>query len=270
MNEAPTPPMPSDPPPSKQKPDEVKVYKVVSGTELKAHVFFPKTLNQPGIRPAFVFFHPGGWTMGEPEWGYDLCHHFSQFDMVAISFEYRLSSIGGNCPADAVMDAKSAMRWTREHSSELGIDSSMIMAGGISAGGHLAVCTAMIPGIDDPEDNMIYSPVPQAIALQSTPVNPAIDGHFLQLLHGREKPEDLSPAHHVAAGVPPMCLIQGTADEIVPYDSVKEFALKMQEAGNNCKLHTFDGTDHFFMNKTDQARAIKLIDEFITAYATQK
>ena len=270
MNEATTPPMPSGPPPSKHKPDKVKVFKNVSGTELKAHIFFPKNLSQSDIRPAFVFFHPGGWTMGEPEWGYDLCHHFSKFDMVAISFEYRLSSIGGYCPADAVLDAKSAVRWTRQHSPEFGIDSDMVIVGGISAGGHLAACTAMIPGMDDPEDNLGYSPVPQALALQSTPVNPAIYGQFIQLLQGREKPEDLSPSHHVKADLPPMCLVQGTADEIVSYESVKEFAYKMQESGNHCTLHTFEGADHFFMNKSDQVRAIKLIDEFVTAFVIRK
>ena len=270
MNEAPTPPMPSGPPPSKHKPDKVEVFKNISGTELKAHIFFPKNLSQSDIRPAFVYFHPGGWTTGEPEWGYDLCHHFSKFDIVAISFEYRLSSIGGYGPADAVSDAKSAIRWTRQHSSEFGIDSSLVIAGGISAGGHLATCTAMIPGMDDPDDNMNYSPVPQALALQSTPVNPAMDGHFLQLLRGNGKPQDLSPAHHVKAGLPPMCLVHGAADEIVSYDSVKGFALKMQEAGNNCKLHTFERADHFFTDKSDQARAIKLIDEFVTAFVSRK
>jgi acetyl esterase/lipase len=269
MAKATTPNLPSGPPPSKHKPDKVKVFKNVSGKELKAHIFFPENFNQPDIRPAFVFFHPGGWTMGEPEWGYDLCHHFSKFDMVAISFEYRLSAISGYCPAEAVLDAKSAMRWTRQHAPEFGIDSNRVIAGGISAGGHLAACTAMISGVDDPEDNRSYSPVPQALALQSATVNPAIDGHFLQLLQGRVKPEELSPAHHVKAGLPPMCLVHGTADEIVSYDSVKEFAFEMEKVGNNCKLHTFEGVDHFFMNKSAQRRAIKLIDEFVTAFVTR-
>jgi acetyl esterase/lipase len=158
------------------------------------------------------------------------------------------------------------MRWTRQYSHAFGIDANMVLAGGISAGGHLAACTAMIPGMDDPDDDMSYSPVPQALALQSAPVNLGLDDHFLELLQGRGKPEDLSPAHHVKAGLPSMCLNHGTADEIVPYDSVKEFALSMQEAGNTCKLNTFEGADHFFMKRTDQIRAIKLMDEFVAAF----
>ena len=252
------------PPPPKHRPDDIKVYKSVKGKELTAHIFFPKGFSKSGRIPGYLFFHPGGWTMGEPDWGYDLCRHISRLDVVAISFEYRLSSIGGYCPADAVSDAKSAIRWTREHSIEFGIDPNMVLAGGISAGGHLAACTAMGPGFDDPDDNKSYSNVPQAVALHTAPVNPAEDEHFVELLQGRAKPEDLSPFHHVKVGMPPMCIIQGTADEIVPCDSVKEFTRKMQEAGNQCILHIFEGAGHFSIHAPDRAaRAVRLMDEFI-------
>jgi acetyl esterase/lipase len=261
MNDTKMPPM--GPPPSKHRPDDIKAYKDVKGKKLGAHIFFPKDFSKSGSIPGYLFFHPGGWVMGEPAWGYDLCRHLSKFGVVAISFEYRLASIGGYCPADAVSDAKSAIRWARENSDELGIDRDMVIAGGISAGGHLAVCTAMVAGFDDPEDNMSYSPLPQALTLHTTPVNPSIDSHFIELLQGKAKPEDLSPFHQVKSGMPPMCLIQGTADEVVSYDSVKEFTELMQKAGNQCELHTFEGADHFSIHSTGQARAIRLIDEFV-------
>lgn len=261
MNEIKLPEM--GPPPPKQKPDKVKVYKNVKGKELTAHIFFSKGIHISERIPGYLFFHPGGWAMGEPGWGYDLCHHISQLGVVAISFEYRISSIGGYSPADAVSDAKSAVRWAREQSDELGIDPAMVLVGGISAGGHLAACTAMVPGFDDPGDNMAYSTMPQALALHTTPVNPATDNHFITLLQGRAKPEDLSPFHHIKGGLPPMIIIQGTADEIVPYDSVKAFVTKVQEAGNQCALHSFEGAGHFSIHEIYQARAIRLIDEFI-------
>ena len=110
---------------------------------------------------------------------------------------------------------------------------------------------------------MNYSTVPQAVPLHTAPVNPATDNHFIELLQGRAKPEDLSPFHNVKGGMPPMIMIQGTADEIVSYDHAKDFSRKMQEAGNQCKLHSFEGADHFSIHVTDQARAIRLIDEFV-------
>ena len=258
------------PPPSKHGPDDIKTYKNINGRALTAHIFYPEDFGKSGKIPGYLFFHPGGWSMGGPDWGYDICNHFSRLGLVAISFEYRLSSIGGDCPADAVSDAKSAIRWAREHSGELGIDSEMVIAGGISAGGHLAACTAMVPGFDDPDDNISLSTVPQAVALHTAPLNPARDSYFLDLLQGRAKPEALSPFHHVKGGLPPMCMVQGTADQIVSYDSAREFSKKMQDAGNRCELLTIDGADHFSIHVTDQAKAIRFIDEFVQSVIGSK
>lgn len=253
-------PIEMTPPPPKHQPDEIRTYKEVADMALKAHIFVPKDLSGTGERPAFVFFHPGGWALGEPAWVYDICHRYAATGLVAISFQYRLSTMGGYTPAEAVSDALSAIGWTRKQAAGLGVDPERVVAGGISAGGHLAACAAVLPR---PEDTGVRTD-PDALALQSAPVNPAVDTHFVALLQDRDKPERYSPAHHVRPGLPPMCLIHGTADEIVPFDSVKDFATRMQEAGNRCELHPFEGTDHFFMKNPDPSRVTRLIDEFLS------
>lgn len=253
-------PIEMSPPPPKHQPDEIRTYKEVKGIELKAHFFFPEDLPGTGERTVFVFFHPGGWEMGEPAWMYDISHRYAAAGLIAISFQYRLSAKGRFTPAEAVSDACSAVGWTRRHAAELGIDPNRIVAGGISAGGHLAACAAVLPRPDDAD----VRTAPDALALQSAPVNPALDSHFVDLLQGREKPETYSPAHHVRPGLPPMCLIHGTADEIVPYDSVQDFAVRMREAGNRCDLHPFEGTDHFFMKNPNPSRITELIDDFLS------
>lgn len=256
-------PTQSGPRPSRYKADRIWTYKTVGGVELKAYGFFPKDF-RPGDRmPALVFFHPGGWSMGEPAWGYDICYRYAGLGMVAISFQYRLSAVGGYTPVEAVYDAKSAIRWTRQQANDLGIDTNRLVASGISAGAHLALCTAMLTDADDPGDDFTFSPVPDALALQCAPVDPTTDRHFKDLLQGRHEPEHYSPAHHVESGLPPMCFIHSTADEIVPYDSVKEFVTRMREAGNPCELYTFEGTDHFFTKKSDQIKALELMDGFL-------
>ena len=243
-------------------PDEIKVYKKKAGNELTAHIFLPKNNIPEEQHPAFTFFHPGGWTMGEPMWGYDICRHYASKGMVAISFKYRLSSIGGFSPVDALQDVKSAIRWTRSQAKELNIDSNKVAAGAMSAGAHLVTCAATLDGYDDPEDDKSISPVPDALALQSACLDAVIVDGFASLLQGREEPENLSPFHHLKSGMPPICLIHGTADDLVPFESVREYVEKSVSMGNRCDLHPFEGTDHFFSQNADSVEVFRLMDEF--------
>lgn len=251
--------IPQGPPPSACMPDEIRVFKKIKENKLKAHIFYPENRKQQC--PAFVFFHPGGWAMGEPQWGYDLCRHYSMKGMAAVSFQYRLSSIGGFSPVDALADVKSAVRWVRSNAGELNIFPDRVAAGAISAGAHLTACAASIEGYDDPDDDMTVSPVPDILAFQSACLNTLIVDDFAFLLQGREKPENLSPVHNLKAGMPPMCLIHGAADDLVPIDSVKEYVEKSAAMGNRCELHPFEGTDHFFGN-VDGSEIFRLIDGF--------
>ncbi|MBN2041546.1 MAG: alpha/beta hydrolase [Spirochaetes bacterium] len=246
---------------SKVRGPEIKVYKRVDLAELEAHVFYPVNMVGSDKNSCFIFFHPGGWTEGEPLWGYDVCRHFASRGMTAISFEYRLSSPEGYTPADAISDAGSAIAWTMENAAELNIDPDRIVAGGISAGAHVAASAAFI---EDPDSKGCSSAV-KAVALQSAVVNPvALGQEFVNLLHGAD-PEKYSPFHHIRPGLPPVCLVHGTADEIVPFYTAEEFTKKMKEAGNRCDLHPFDGTDHFFSNYPDGTEVYKIMDDFFAS-----
>jgi acetyl esterase/lipase len=68
--------------------------------------------------------------------------------IIAFCPDYRVKSRNATTPFESVMDAKSAMRYLKSHGSELGIDTSRIVASGGSAGGHLAACTAVIDNIN--------------------------------------------------------------------------------------------------------------------------
>lgn len=243
-------------------PDEIVNYKKAEDIDLKAHIFHSKNKDQSQPAPAFIFFHPGGWSMGEPLWGYEMCRHYSQIGMVAISFQYRLSFIGGFSPIDALMDVKSAIRWTRAQHEKLNIDPDRVAAGAISAGAHLVACAATIDGYDDPLDDINISSVPNVLAFQSACLNTVIVGEFTHLLQERDRPENLSPYHNLKPGLPPMCLIHGTADDLVPFDSIRQYAEKSTGLGNRCDLHPFEGTDHFFSQNADSSEVFKLFDDF--------
>jgi acetyl esterase/lipase len=74
--------------------------------------------------------------------------------MVAMVADYRVKSRNNVTANKCVADAKSAIRWVREHASELGVDPNKIAAGGGSAGGHLAAATATLSKFDEANENL--------------------------------------------------------------------------------------------------------------------
>ena len=134
--------------------------------------------------------------------------------MVAICAEYRVSSRHKTSPRECVQDGKSAMRWVRSHSSELGIDPHRIAAGGGSAGGHVAAATATVKGFDEPGEDITVSARPDALVL----FNPVYDNGPKGYGHDRVKDywKEFSPLHNLDKTTPPTIVFLGTEDKLVP------------------------------------------------------
>ena len=232
-----------------------EVYKTVGDVKLTLSIFEPAAGPKTG-RPAIVFFFGGGWTNGSPAQFEQQCRHLAARGMVAITADYRVASRHHVKPIACVADAKSAIRWVRANAAHLGIDPRRIAAGGGSAGGHLAAATATLPGLDEPGDDTRVSAVPDAAVL----FNPALvlapmeglplEGFGTRVPEERlgTKPENLSPAHHVKRGAPPMIVFHGKADTTVPYATAEAFARVMKAAGNRCDLVGYEGQPHGFFN----------------------
>jgi acetyl esterase len=232
-----------------------EVYKTVGDVKLTLSIFEPASGPKSG-RPAIVFFFGGGWTNGSPAQFEQQCRHLAARGMVAITADYRVASRHQVKPVACVADAKSAIRWVRANAARLGIDPRRIAAGGGSAGGHLAAATAPQPGLDEPGDDTRVSAVPDAAVL----FNPALvlapmeglplEGFGTRVPEERlgTKPENLSPAHHVKRGAPPMIVFHGKADTTVPYVTAEAFARVMKAAGNRCELVGYDAQPHGFFN----------------------
>jgi acetyl esterase len=92
--------------------------------------------------PALVYFHGGGWTIGDLDTHDVLCRSLAVGARCAVfSVDYRLAP-ESPFPA-AVDDCFSAVRYVAKHAEQLKIHKSMIAVGGDSAGGNLAAVVAL-------------------------------------------------------------------------------------------------------------------------------
>ncbi len=225
-------------------PDKKLLYKVVGGDSLYLHVFEPEVSKNPTA--VIVYFFGGGWVGGNPNQFYQQSEYLASRGMLAISAEYRIKNTHGTTPFDCVEDAKSAVRWIRTHAKELNINPDMVIAGGGSAGGHIAVCTAVIEGLDNSYEDLSVSSVPNAVVGYNPVFDTTEKGYGHKKVKGRET--EISPCHQVQKNMPPMLLFHGKEDTTVPYENAQRFYNKMLEAGNDCELVSFEHVGHGFFN----------------------
>jgi acetyl esterase len=93
--------------------------------------------------PLLVFYHGGGWTIGDLDTHDALCRLTCRdADVHVLSIDYRLAP---EHPAPAAVDdAYAAFRWAREHVGDLGAIPGKIAVGGDSAGGNLAAVVSQL------------------------------------------------------------------------------------------------------------------------------
>ncbi len=224
------------------------IYKKVGDVNLILKVFSPdnagKDLNKK--YPAIVFFFGGGWQNGSVTQFEPQAKYFALRGMVSILVDYRVQSRHKTTPFDAVMDAKSAMRYVRKNADMLHVDENRIVASGGSAGGHLAAAAATVEGLNDPGDDLSVSPKPNALIL----FNPVFDNGPNGYGHDRigERYKEISPIDNIKKGTPSTIVFLGTKDILIPVSTAQLYRKKMRDATNRCDLFLYENQVHGFFN----------------------
>ena len=222
------------------------LYKQVGADSLYLHVDYPLLYDSTLSHPAMVFFFGGGWNGGTTGQFAPHAKYFASRGMVCFRADYRVKSRQGTSPFESLKDAKSAIRYIRAHARELGVDPDKIVASGGSAGGHLAVATAVIQGFNEIGEDLSVSCIPNALVL----FNPVFDNGPGGYGYDRigEAYKEFSPLHNISEGMPPAVVFLGTEDPLIPVETAEYFRTVMEKVGSRCDLYLYEGEGHGFFN----------------------
>jgi acetyl esterase/lipase len=244
------------------------VYKTVEGLPLHVDLFLPEGAATENKRPAIAFFHGGGWAFGEPSAFYETCRRYARMGYVTASFQYRLSiNEDGSyphpeiTPVECTKDARSALRWMKKNSDEMGVDPEKIIVSGHSVGGQLSLATALCDSVNESTDDLSVSPTPAALIILSGTVN-TLEAWCDHLL-GEKRREiwSISPHHNLRSGMPPVLGFHGREDCTVKIYSIEFFLEKSRALGNDIEYVFMDGKKHYLAEGNDKYSEI--LDEDI-------
>ena len=219
------------------------------------------TAERIGKRPVIVYYHGGGWVVGNIETHDNVTRYLAKAcGGIVISVGYRLAP-ENPFPA-AVDDAYAALQWVSENAESLGGDPSRITVAGDSAGGNLSAAVSLRSrDRNGPKIScqvLIY-PVTNLSALDTGSYNNFGTGFFLTK-EGMEwfrsqylpKPEDradpyasplLAPDH---SNLPPAVVITAQFDPL--RDEGEAYAEKLRQAGVPVEVARYDGIIHGFVS----------------------
>ena len=110
---------------------------------INARLYHPVPMDaEDRTRPLLVWYHGGGWTLGNLESADSECRFMAdRGDLAVLSIDYRVAP-QHRFPA-AADDARDAARWAIANAASLNADPHKVAVGGDSAGGNLAAVTAL-------------------------------------------------------------------------------------------------------------------------------
>lgn len=238
-----------------------------------------------GPFPILVYFHGGGWTIGNIDTHENVCTALcSSADVVVVSVEYRLAP---EHPFPAQLeDAYAAVEWASEFAGDISGDPDRIAVGGDSAGGNLAAAVSLMARDQDGPDLthqlLIYPAVasPTVHAFDSYEEN--AEGYFLEResmawYYDKWLSSDADARNAYMApllardlsGVPSATVITAGFDPL--RDEGIEYAERLAQAGVDVHHENYDAMIHGFVSLKAQIDAGEeamdlLADELSSAF----
>jgi acetyl esterase/lipase len=219
-------------------------------------------LDRDGRAPVLLQVPGGAWMVGNKRGqAHPLMSHLAELGWICVAINYRLSP--RSTWPDHIVDVKRALAWTKEHIAEYGGDPDWIAITGGSAGGHLSSLAALTandprfqPGFED-ADTRVQAAVPFYGVYDFTRTDsvhplmvPMVAKHVFKLSRSdiAEPFRAASPITHVSDDAPPIFVLHGTNDSLIPVEQARGFAARLREVSRQpvvyaelpCAQHAFD------------------------------
>ena len=247
-------------------------YLTANGFDAKLDVY--ARTDQGGPFPTLIWIHGGGWVGGNKESATFSLLPYLEMGWNVVNVEYRLGRVS-LAPA-AVEDCLCALRWVIRNAKQYGFDTNKIVTSGGSAGGHLALTTALTlasAGLDR------QCPGTEALKVAAvvnwygiTDVADLLEGPNMKdyavqwmgsMPNRAEIAKRVSPLTYVRAGAPPVITIHGDADPTVPYSQATRLQEALRKAGVGEQLVTIPGGKHGGFSRAENERAYREIRAFL-------
>jgi len=258
-------------------------YGVADNYELKLDVYRPTTAKAP--TPVVMLIHGGGWIRHDKEGEVMSLLPYLEMGWAAVNVEYRVARVS-LAPA-AVEDCRCALHWIGRNAAKYNFDIGKVVVTGASAGGHLALTTAMIPssaGFDNrcvsQDDSKWSGPWPDITPNVAAVINWVGATDVDDLLHGpnirswavswlgsqpdrEQMAKRVSPINYVRAGLPPILTIHGNGDPIAPYAQAVRFHEALTKVGVRNQLLTISSNTHGDFTDEQTLEVYRVIREFL-------
>jgi len=256
------------------------VYGEVAGYRpLELDLYLPETT---GPWPVIVHVHGGGWRRGSrrhplPALGPGFYAGLAGQGFAVAAIDYRLSG-EARFPAP-LEDVRAAIGWVGDHGASYGLDPGRVFLWGDSAGGHLALLAALtgatVPG-SGVQGVVAWFPVtdlaglPSDIAAAGGVPDPGPDSREALLLGAPaasvpDLARQASPVAHASAAAPPVLLMHGAADDLVPPAQSVRLAGALRAAGATVELELVPGATHFWTGASDVPGIVRRSVGFLRA-----
>jgi len=240
-------------------PPEVGAVRDMLAGTIPVRVYRPVGAAADAALPALIFFHGGGWVIGDMDTHDVLCRQLTaEAGVVVVNVDYRLAP-EAKFPA-AADDVWAATRWVAANAGKLGIDPARLAVAGDSAGGNLAAVVALMArdaGAPALKLQVLLYPVTQ-IGTETRSYRDFADGYLLtresmlwffdHYLPSKDAGADwrVSPMHAPSlAGVAPALVVTAGFDPL--RDEGEAYAQKLRDAGVTVDYVCYGGMIHGFV-----------------------